>query len=58
MQFDLCNRSTPAQVEAEEKSREQIDITEHQAAYELIRNRNIEDDHQMRCERGEMHCVR
>merc|ERR1719194_355528 len=36
------------QVEAEEKSREQIDITEHQAAYELIRNRNIEDDHQMR----------
>merc|ERR1719440_1272838 len=36
------------QVEAEEKSREQIDVTEHQAAYELIRNRNIEDDHQMR----------
>merc|ERR1719194_344243 len=36
------------QVEAEEKQREQIDITEHQSQYELIRNRNIEEDHQMR----------
>merc|ERR1719389_384 len=36
------------QVEQEEKQREQIDITEHQSQYELIRNRNIEEDHQMR----------
>merc|ERR1719253_984547 len=36
------------QVEEEEKQREQHDITEHQSQYELIRNRNIEEDHQMR----------
>merc|ERR1719230_1875953 len=36
------------QVEQEEKQREQIDITEHQSQFELIRNRNIEEDHQMR----------
>jgi len=36
------------QVEHEEKGREQTDITEHQSQYELIRNRNIEEDHQMR----------
>mmetsp|Transcript_28244 Transcript_28244/g.71697 ORF Transcript_28244/g.71697 Transcript_28244/m.71697 type:complete len:550 (-) Transcript_28244:420-2069(-) len=32
----------------EEKNKEQIDLTEHQASYELIRNKNIEEDHQMR----------
>lgn len=36
------------QVEQEEKAREQMDITEHQSQYELIRNKNIEEDHQMR----------
>jgi hypothetical protein len=36
------------QVEQEEKQRETVDITEHQSQYELIRNRNIEEDHQMR----------
>merc|ERR1719194_130758 len=35
-------------VEQEEKGRENIDITDHQSQYELIRNRNIEEDHQMR----------
>ena len=35
------------QVELEERAREQQDITEHQALYELIRNRNIEEDHQV-----------
>merc|ERR1719305_947573 len=34
--------------EAEERRQEQHDITEHQSQYELIRNRNIEEDHQMR----------
>jgi len=36
------------QVEQDEKNREQQDVTEHQSAYELIRNKNIEEDHQMR----------
>merc|ERR1719421_1087440 len=36
------------QVEQEEKNREQMDVTEHQSQYELIRNKNIEEDHQMR----------
>merc|ERR1711937_1120255 len=36
------------QVEQDEKNREQQDVTEHQPAYELIRNKNIEEDHQMR----------
>jgi len=35
-------------VEREEKNREQADITDHLSQYEFIRNRNIEDDHQMR----------
>merc|ERR1712193_412862 len=30
------------------KNREQQDVTEHQSAYELICNKNIEEDHQMR----------
>jgi len=36
------------QVEQEEKNREQSDLTEHLSQYEFIKNRNIEDDHQMR----------
>ncbi|CAD7927367.1 unnamed protein product [Amoebophrya sp. A120] len=32
----------------EEKNKEQLDLTEHQSLYELIRNKNIEEDHQMR----------
>merc|ERR1719262_1906333 len=36
------------QVEQEERNREQMDVTEHQSQYELIRNKNIEEDHQMR----------
>merc|ERR1719421_1143914 len=36
------------QVEQEEKNREQMDVTEHQSQFELIRNKNIEEDHQMR----------
>merc|ERR1719194_146644 len=36
------------QVEQDEKNREQQDVTEHQSAHELIRNKNIEEDHQMR----------
>lgn len=36
------------QVEQEERQREQSDVTEHQGQYELIRNKNIEEDHQMR----------
>lgn len=36
------------QVEREEKNREMADITDHQGQFELIRNRNIEEDHQMR----------
>lgn len=36
------------QVEREEKNREQADMTEHLSQYEFIKNRNIEDDHQMR----------
>jgi len=36
------------QVEQEERSREQVDVTDHQSQYELIRNKNIEEDHQMR----------
>merc|ERR1719428_1444030 len=46
------------QVEAEEKQREQIDITEHQSQYEFIRNRNIEEDHQMRSQLEEDHQMR
>jgi len=36
------------QMEADERQREQMDVTEHQSQYELIRNKNIEEDHQMR----------
>jgi len=36
------------QVEQEERQHEQTDVTEHQSQYELIRNKNIEEDHQMR----------
>merc|ERR1719326_123514 len=36
------------QVEQEERNREQMDVTEHQSQFELIRNKNIEKDHQMR----------
>merc|ERR1719450_1748692 len=36
------------QVEKEEKNREQADITDHQSQFEFIRNRNIEEDHQMK----------
>merc|ERR1719504_368449 len=36
------------QVERDEKNREQADITDHQAQFEMIRNRNIEEDHQMK----------
>jgi len=36
------------QVEQDEKNREQADITEHQSQFELTRNRNIEEDHQMK----------
>merc|ERR1719277_2670769 len=36
------------QVEKDEKNREQADITEYQSQFEIIRNRNIEDDHQMK----------
>mmetsp|Transcript_100658 Transcript_100658/g.224795 ORF Transcript_100658/g.224795 Transcript_100658/m.224795 type:complete len:488 (-) Transcript_100658:75-1538(-) len=36
------------QVEKDEKNREQADITDHQSQFEMIRNRNIEEDHQMK----------
>ncbi|KAF4701863.1 hypothetical protein FOZ62_021150, partial [Perkinsus olseni] len=36
------------QVDGIEKSREQSDLAEHQNNYEMIRNKNIEEDHQMR----------
>merc|ERR550514_43343 len=36
------------QVEQEEKNREQSDITDHQSQFEMIKNKNIEEDHQMR----------
>merc|ERR1712137_844290 len=36
------------QVERDEKSREQADITDHLSQFEFIRNRNIEEDHQMK----------
>jgi len=36
------------QVERDEKNRELADITDHQGQYELIKNKNIEEDHQMR----------
>merc|ERR1712113_1109356 len=36
------------QVEHDEKNREQADITDHQSQFEMIRNRNIEEDHQMK----------
>merc|ERR1719183_3369705 len=36
------------QVERDEKNRETADITDHQSQFEMIRNRNIEDDHQMK----------
>ena len=32
----------------EDKAKEQADVTEHQSQYEMIRNKNIEEDHQMR----------
>merc|ERR1711964_97960 len=34
--------------EAQERAREQYDLMEHQSNFEVIRNRNIEEDHQMR----------
>merc|ERR1719230_2153918 len=36
------------QVERDEKTREQADITDHLSQFEFIRNRNIEEDHQMK----------
>merc|ERR1711974_72358 len=36
------------QVERDEKNREQADITDHLSQFEFIRNRNIEEDHQMK----------
>merc|ERR1719272_1458910 len=36
------------QVDRDERNREQADITDHQAQFEMIRNRNIEEDHQMK----------
>merc|ERR1719183_990336 len=36
------------QVEADEENRKQADITDHQSHFEMIRNRNIEEDHQMK----------
>merc|ERR1719277_1804227 len=36
------------QVERDGKNREQADITDHQSQFEMIRNRNIEEDHQMK----------
>jgi len=36
------------EVTNEERAKEQLDVTEHQSQYELIRNKNIETDHQMR----------
>lgn len=36
------------QVEKDEKNREQGDITDYQSQFEMIRNRNIEDDHTMK----------
>merc|ERR1719221_2369475 len=36
------------QVEHDEKNREQADLTDHQSQFEMIRNRNIEEDHQMK----------
>ncbi|KAF4677582.1 coiled-coil domain containing 65 [Perkinsus chesapeaki] len=36
------------QIDAIEKAREQNDLAEHQSNYEMIRNRDIEEDHQMR----------
>merc|ERR1719183_2844181 len=36
------------QVEHDERNREQADVTDFQAQFEMIRNRNIEEDHQMK----------
>merc|ERR1719150_2759207 len=36
------------QVERDEQNREQADTTDHLSQFEMIRNRNIEEDHQMR----------
>ncbi len=36
------------EVTNEERGKEQLDLSEHQAMYEYIRNKNIEEDHQMR----------
>merc|ERR1719145_245153 len=36
------------QVERDEKKMEQADITEHQSQLEVIKNRSIEEDHQMK----------
>lgn len=36
------------QVEADEENRKQADITDWQSQFEMIRNRNIEEDHQMK----------
>jgi len=36
------------EVSAEERAKEQQDLSEHQSGFEVIRNRNIEEDHQMR----------
>jgi len=42
------------QVERDEKNREQADITDHQSQFELIKNKNIEEDHQMKSNLEEM----
>eukprot|EP00401_Gymnodinium_catenatum_P083262 CAMPEP_0117607492 /NCGR_PEP_ID=MMETSP0784-20121206/80289_1 /TAXON_ID=39447 /ORGANISM="" /LENGTH=484 /DNA_ID=CAMNT_0005410673 /DNA_START=127 /DNA_END=1581 /DNA_ORIENTATION=+ len=34
------------QVERDEKNREQADVTEHQSQHEMIKNKNIEEEHQ------------
>merc|ERR1719321_1031947 len=36
------------QVEHDERNREQADVTDFQAQFEMLRNRNIEEDHQMK----------
>eukprot|EP00811_Abedinium_folium_P029991 NODE_4767_length_1850_cov_8.384214.p1 GENE.NODE_4767_length_1850_cov_8.384214~~NODE_4767_length_1850_cov_8.384214.p1 ORF type:complete len:513 (-),score=180.85 NODE_4767_length_1850_cov_8.384214:312-1775(-) len=36
------------QVERDENHREQHDLTEHQSRFEMIKNRDIEDEHQMK----------
>ena len=45
------------EVSREERAKEQMDMTEHQSQYEFIRNKNIEEDHQMRFLVGCFLCV-